>query len=128
LGVKEDEVAFEPSKLKRGDVVVVDLEGAKGTEKSGNNRACVVVQNDVGNAKSPLTIVAPLTDAKQFKSLPVQVPITAEERGNNGKDSVVECGHLRAIDKTRITCVVSHLAPNVMARIDEALKVSLGLK
>jgi mRNA interferase MazF len=120
-------LAFDPSEIKRGDVVVVDLAGAQGTEKSGDDRACVVVQNNIGNAKSPLTIVAPLTDTKQYKGLPVQVPITAEERGNNGKDSVVECGHVRTIDKSRIAHVVSHLSPEVMARIDKALKVSLGL-
>ncbi|WP_437558340.1 type II toxin-antitoxin system PemK/MazF family toxin [Acidithiobacillus sulfuriphilus] len=120
-------MAFDPSTLKRGDVVVVDLAGARGTEKSGNNRACVVVQNDIGNAKSRLTIIAPLTDMKQYKKLPVQVPITAEERGNGGKDSVIECGHLRAIDKSRIAHVVSHLSADVMARVDKALKVSLAL-
>ncbi len=121
-------MAFDPKTLKRGDVVVVDLDGATGGEKKGKDRACVVVQNDVGNAHSPLTIIVPLIDAKQDKSLPVQVPITAEERGNNGKDSVVECGHVRTIDKNRISHVVSHLSPEVMSRIDKALKISLGLK
>lgn len=120
-------MSFDPAALKRGDVVVVDLDGAKGTEKTGAERACVVIQNDVGNAKSPLTIIVPLTDAKQFKGLPVQVLITAAERGNNGKDSVVECGHIRTIDKSRIANVVSHLAPDVMARVDHAIKISIGL-
>lgn len=113
--------------LKRGDVVVVDLGDVIGHEKAGQKRACVVVQNDVGNLHSPLTIIVPLTDMAQHKGLPVQVPITAQERGNGGKDSVVECGHVRTVDKSRISHVVSHLDDSVMARIDKALTISLGL-
>lgn len=120
-------MAFDPSTIKRGDVVVVNLDGAQGAEKAGEDRACVVVQNNVGNAKSPLTIVAPLTDMRQYKQLPVQVPITAAERGNNGKDSVIECGHIRTVDKKRISHVVSHLSDEVMKRVDKALQISLGL-
>src|SRR4051794_32951476 len=93
--------------IRRGDVVRVDLRGAEGVEKQ-KVRPCVVVQNDVGNAVSPMTIVAPLTDTAQFKNLPVQLLVRAEKFGTAGaspdfglqsKDGVVECGHLRAIDR-----------------------------
>ncbi|WP_367873758.1 type II toxin-antitoxin system PemK/MazF family toxin [Luteolibacter sp. Populi] len=113
--------------LKRGDVVTADFRGAEGTEKQGR-RSCVIVQNDIGNAKSPLTIVAPLTDAGQFKGLPVQVLVSAAELGNGGKDSCVECGHIRSIDRNRIGRRVSSLNAVVMSRIDAALRVSLDLR
>jgi mRNA interferase MazF len=121
-------MSFDPSKIKRGDIVVVDLQGALGGEKKGNNRPCVVVQNDIGNEKSPMTIVAPLTDVDQYKKLPVQVLISAEESGENGKESVVECGHIRTIDKSRISAVVARLPNEAMSRVDKALKISLSLR
>lgn len=118
--------------LQRGDIVLVDLQGATGGEKKNdgaiNARPCIVVQNDVGNKVSPLTIVAPLTDTKQFKGFPVQVQVSAEELGAD-KDGVVECGHIRTIDRDqRIKKHLGRLAPDAMTRVDAALKASLGLK
>lgn len=118
--------------IKRGDVVRVDLSGAVGGEKQGADRPCVVVQNDVGNRHSPLTLVAPITDRRQDKQLPVQVPVDAAELGADGKDSVIECGHIRTIDRdARINKkrgVIATLSAATMARVDAALKISLGVK
>ena len=114
--------------VTRGDVVFVDLRGAEGGEKRGS-RPCVVIQNDTGNAHSPLTIVAPITDQRQDKKLPVQVAVAAAELGTGGKDSVIELGHIRTIDRDlRIERTVCRLSGATMAKIDTAIKVSLGLK
>lgn len=115
-------------RITRGDVVVADLRGAEGTEKQ-SKRPCVVIQNDTGNQNSPLTIVAPITDQRQDKSLPVQVAVPAAELGPDGKDSVIELGHIRTIDRDqRIERVVSRVSDATMAKVDAAIKVSLGLK
>jgi mRNA interferase MazF len=116
--------------IRRGDVVLVDLVGAIGVEKR-KVRPCVVVQNDGGNAGSPMTIVAPLTDVGAYKGYPMQVVVDARELGPGGKESVVECGHLRAIDRDyRIEYdqgVLAHLADDTMRKVDAALMASLGL-
>jgi mRNA interferase MazF len=116
--------------IVRGDVVYVDLSGADGHEKQGV-RPCVVVQNNGGNRVSPLTIVAPITDERQYKRYPMQVPVSAADLGEGGKASVIECGHLRTIDRdARIDegrGVWCRLSDDVMARIDEALRVSLAI-
>ncbi len=119
-------------KIKRGDVVLVNLRGALGVEKQNDvtidARPCLVIQNDVGNAVSPLTIVAPLTGMDQFKNYPIQVAVTATELGPGANDSVVECGHLRSIDRDqRITKVLGTLSSAAMTRVDSALRVSIGL-
>lgn len=119
--------------IKRGDVVLVDLVGAIGGEKKNDvatcARPCIVVQNDQGNNVSPLTIVAPLTGMDQFKRYPIQVAVTAAELGPGGSDSVVECGHLRSIDRDlRVKKVLGVLAGAAMSRVDKALRASLGLK
>jgi mRNA interferase MazF len=116
--------------LIRGDVVFVDLSGAIGNEKQGWH-PCLVVQNDGGNRASPLTIVAPITDARQYKGYPQQVPVEGRDLGLGGKDSVIECGHVRSIDRdARIDDargVWCHLSQGVLARVDDALRASLAL-
>jgi mRNA interferase MazF len=114
--------------IKRGDVVRVNLRGAEGNEKQ-DTRLCVVVQNDVGNQYSPLTIVAPITDARQDKKLPVQVVVTPAECAALSKPSVIECGHLRTIDRdTRIEAHLGSMPAGVMTAVDKALSISVGLK
>ncbi|MFN8020842.1 MAG: type II toxin-antitoxin system PemK/MazF family toxin [Acidimicrobiales bacterium] len=117
--------------IRRGDVVRVNLSGALGGEKQGDDRPCVVIQNDVGNKHSPLTIVAPITDRRQDKHLPVQVPVNAAELGPGGKDSVIECGHIRTVDRdkriNRKLGVIATLPTETMTRVDAAVKVSLGV-
>ena len=113
--------------IKRGDVVLVDLRGAEGVEKQGK-RPCLVLQNDTGNMHSPMTIVAPITDERQDKRLPVQVPVPAAELGPGGKDSVIELGHIRTIDRDRrIEKRVARVSDSTMSAVNAAIKVSLGL-
>jgi mRNA interferase MazF len=115
--------------ILRGEIYEIDLSGAIGTEKAngpGGSRPCVIVQNDVGNDKSPLTIVAPLTDAVQYKSLPVQVLVKTSD--GVAKDSVVECGHIRTVDVAkRFVKKLGTLSSTAMLAVDKALKVSLAL-
>ena len=118
--------------VKRGDIVEVDLSGAVGGEKmndpASSARPCVVIQNDRGNTVSPLTIVVPLNNMTQAKCLPIQVIVTAAELGPGGRDSVVECGHIRSIDgDARIKQRLGSLSPDAMRRVDKAIKTSLGL-
>lgn len=116
--------------IRRGDVVYVDLAGAIGVEKQ-KTRPCVVVQNDGGNKASPMTIVAPITDEDQFKGYPQQVIVEATELGPGGKRSVIECGHLRTIDRDRridqTRGVTAQLSAGTMAKVDNALRSSLAL-
>ncbi len=118
--------------INRGDVIEVDLWGAKGGEKKNDpgmiGRLCVVVQNEGGN-RGPLTIVAPITNIGQFKGYRMQVEVCGEEqRGPLHHDSTIECGHLRSIDQLqRVKRNVGPLPPATMLRVDAALYASLGL-
>lgn len=114
-------------KIKRGDIVLVDLQGAKGCEKQ-HVRPCLIVQNDMGNAVSPLTIIVPITDQRQGKKLPVQVPVPSSRPSGLVKNSVIECGHIRVIDRAhRIQRVLGTLPTELMHEVDRALSISLGL-
>ena len=112
--------------IARGDVVQVNLDPTVGTEIK-KSRPCVVVQNDSGNRASRRTIIVPATGAEHVvKQFPIYVPVIAGE-GCFNKDSVILCDQIRAVDKTRLVKTLGRISPTTMAKLDAALKISLGL-
>jgi mRNA interferase MazF len=111
--------------IKRGDILLVDLEPVKGSEQ-GKVRPCLVIQNDVGNKNSPTTIVVAITSQTQ-KQFPFTTLITKAD-SNLKNDSVVLCNQIRTIStKERTISRIGKLNSKVMNRVDNALKISLGL-
>jgi mRNA interferase MazF len=110
--------------VRRGDVVIVRFDPAEGHEMK-KTRPAVVVQNDVGNANSSTTIVAPATGT--YRGYPFEVLV--ETSGSPfEKDSSVRLDQVRVVSiEQRVHSVVGGLEAATMADIDEALKLSLGL-
>jgi len=112
--------------IKRGDVVLTDLEPVKGSEQ-GKTRPCLIIQNDLGNKVSPITIVAAIT-SKTEKEYPFTVFVPKGE-GNLPLDSLILCNHLRSVSiKDRIIQKIGTLKPNTMKKVDGALKTSLAIE
>ena len=112
--------------IKRGDIVLTDLEPVKGSEQ-GKTRPCLIVQNDLGNIASPTTITAAVT-SKTEKEYPFTVFVKKGE-ANLPKDSLILCNHLRTISREhRIIKKIGSLNQATMKKVDEALKTSLGLE
>jgi mRNA interferase MazF len=119
--------AILAGQYSRGDVLRADFDPAKGSEPA-KVRPCVVIQNDVGNKYSPVTIVAAITAAGNVpKSYPVDVPVSKPEGGLT-KDSVIQCNLIRRVDKTRIQQCTGKLSEVTMRKVDVALKISLALR
>jgi mRNA interferase MazF len=113
-------------KCVRGEVFVVNLDPAVGSEPK-KTRPCLVLQNDVGNKYSPVTIVAAITDAENVpKRYPVDVPVARGEAGLI-KDSVIQCNLLRCVDESRLVRSLGHVTPRTMERVETALRISLAL-
>ncbi len=91
-----------------------------------NVHPCVIVQNDVGNQHSALTIVVAVTSNLRVASLPVGVLVKAGE-GGLAHDSVLHCGHVYTVDKKRLGKRLGQLSPGWMADVDRALACLLGL-
>jgi mRNA interferase MazF len=111
--------------VRRGDVFYADLNPVIGSEQGGV-RPVLVVQNDVGNKYSPTVIVAAITSQIDKAKLPTHVELKRGEYGLE-KDSVILLEQLRTIDKRRLREKVAFLDSEIMAKVDEALKISLGL-
>ena len=108
-----------------GEVYWLDFAPATGQEMTGMH-PCVVVQNDVGNQHSGLTIMAAVTSNLRVAALPVGVLLKAGEGGLK-QDSVIHCGHVYTIDKARLVRRAGRLSVARVADMDRALERSLGL-
>lgn len=111
--------------LRRGDIVVANLEPVVGSEQ-GEIRPAVIVQNDISNKYSPTMIIVPITSKKQTKTYVTNVPISARE-SRLKKDSLILCNQIRTIDKFRIKRKISALNNEIMKKVDLAIKISLAL-
>ena len=110
---------------KRGEVWLVDLEPTRGAEIK-KTRPALIIQNDVGNRHSPLTIVAPISSKFSLPVYPIQVRVNAREGGLT-EDSVVLLNQIRSIDKGRLVKRVGKVTPITIKSVDVAVRISLGL-
>lgn len=112
--------------VRRGDIFFANLNPVIGSEQGGL-RPVLILQNDIGNTYSPTTIVAALTSRIKRAKLPTHVEI-AKGKCALDKDSVILCEQLRTIDKQRLKERIGELDETMMAKVDAALAISLGLQ
>jgi mRNA interferase MazF len=86
--------------IRKGDIFAVDLEPVKGAE-TGKVRPCVVILNDLGNQRSPVTIIACITTTLRDSKGPIDVYLTARETGLQN-DSRIMLNQIRTIDIARL--------------------------
>lgn len=114
--------------LLRGDIYLVNLDPIIGKE-IGKARPSVIIQNDIGNKFSPVTIIAPISSIKEItKPLPIMIFLKKGE-GGLSEDSYVDCGQIRTVDKDqRLITKFGTLDKSKLLEVDKALKVSLSLQ
>ena len=113
--------------VRRGDIVIVDLNPTEGSEQRGT-RPCLVVQNDVGNENAPTTIIVPFTTSNGDKLYPFEVLVSAAESPLR-EDSVALCSQIRTVSiEHRIRDNIGSIPDSRMEEVDTALEYSLGLK
>lgn len=113
------------AEVRRGDVFTTDLDPVQGSEQGGR-RPCLVIQNDVSNAASPVVIVAAITSRPAKRERPTDVPLAPETSGLDLPSRAL-LNQIRTIDKRRLGRYVGHLTDNEMAQVDDAIRISLGL-
>lgn len=108
-------------KVSRGDIYMVDLKFAVGSEQSGC-RPVLVIQNNVGNRYSPTVIVAAITSQLNKALMPTHVELATEL----SKPSIVLLEQVRTLDKRRLKEKITTLSREKMDEIDKAILISLG--
>jgi mRNA interferase MazF len=113
--------------VRRGDIVIVELDPTRGSEQRGT-RPCLVVQNDIGNKNAPTTVVVPFTTSFGERLYPFEVLIAAEECPLQ-EDSVALCSQLRTISvEHQVHEKLGPVPDDRMRAVNTALEYSLGLR
>ncbi len=118
---KKGKIAFP----KRGEVYLVSFDPTMGAEIQ-KTRPALVLQNDIANRHSLITIVAAIASHFEERLYPTEVLVKAPE-GGLSSNSVVLLNQIRSIDKRRLIRRLGALKGSTMGEVGRAIQISLGL-
>ena len=110
---------------RRGEIYWVRFDPTVGHEIQ-KTRPAVIIQNDVSNRYSPVTLVAAVSSRFSDPPFPREVMIEPGESGLP-KLSAVIVNQIRSVDRQRLAKKLGELSGQSMRRVDQAIKISLGL-
>ncbi len=110
---------------QRGEVYLVNFDPTVGAEIR-KTRPALILQNDIANRFSPITIVAAITSQVEERLYPTEV-LARPPEGGLGKDGAVLLNQIRSIDRRRLLRRLGKLKPETMRHVDRALLLSLGV-
>jgi mRNA interferase MazF len=115
--------------MRRGEIRLVDLDPVRGAEPN-KRRPAVVVSNDGANSSAErlgrgvVTVVPVTSNTKRI--YPFQVLLRAAETGL-GRNSKAQAEQIRSVAVERIGARIGVVPPEVLAALDEAMRLHLAL-
>jgi mRNA interferase MazF len=115
--------------MRRGDVFLVDFEPIRGSE-ANKTRPAVIISNDAANRAAErsgrgVVTVAPVT-SNVSRVFPFQIRLSAGEAGLQAA-SKIQTEQVRAVTVGRFGRHLGSLSPASLTRLDNALRLHLGL-
>ena len=115
--------------MLRGEIRLVDLEPVRGNE-ANKRRPAVIVSNDRANTAAArlgrgVVTVVPVT-SNIDRVYPFQVLLPADATGLQ-RDSKAQAEQVRSIAVERMGGVLGYVRADVMAQLDDALRLQLQL-
>lgn len=110
---------------RRGEIYLVSFDPTIGSEIR-KTRPALIVQNDIANEHSPITIVAAITSKFGATLRPTEVLISNDE-GGLAQPSVVLLNQIRSIDCIRLLKRLGQIDPTTLTQVGNCLKISFGL-
>ena len=107
---------------KRGEIWWVDLDPTRGKEAK-KIRACLIIQNDLGNEESDLTTVVPFLSPKNY---PFVVNVQPSEQNQLDKERGLHFNQIRSVDASRLKSKLGSIESNYFTQIKRALDIQLG--
>ncbi len=107
---------------KRGEIWWVDLEPTQGLEAK-KIRACLIIQNDIGNEESDMTTVVPFLSPKRY---PFVVNIKPSKLNQLDKERGLHFNQIRSVDSSRLKSKLGVLEADYFAQIKRALDIQFG--
>ena len=115
--------------MRRGEIRVVDLDPTRGAE-ADKRRPAVIVSNDGANTtaerlgRGVITVVPVTSNIERI--YPFQVLLGAASTGLS-RDSKAQAEQVRSIAVERVGDRLGSLSPDLLASLDDALRLHLGL-
>ncbi|NMM21931.1 MAG: type II toxin-antitoxin system PemK/MazF family toxin [Phycicoccus sp.] len=115
--------------MQRGEVRLIDLEPARGGE-ANKRRPAIIVSNDRANATADrlrrgVVTVVPVT-SNTTHVFPFQVLLRATATDLRA-DSKAQAEQVRSVTVERVGPVLGRVPPQLMAEVDQALRLHLQL-
>jgi mRNA interferase MazF len=115
--------------MRRGEIVLAELDPARGSEAS-KRRPVVIVSNDGANESAArrrrgVITVVPIT-SNVHRVYPFQVLLPAAETGLD-RDSKAQAEQVRSLAYERFGPRLGSIPAGLMTRLDDALRLHLGL-
>jgi mRNA interferase MazF len=117
------ELLISPIRYRRGEIWWVNLDPTVGNE-TAKKRPCVILQNDVGNARSNTTMVAPLL--KGLKNYPFVVNVEATVSNGLDENRGIHLEQMRVVDYRRIDNKLGKLEDKYWCDIEISVGIVLG--
>ena len=115
--------------MRRGEIVTVDLDPARGSESS-KTRPAVIVSNDTANStaerlgRGVITVVPVSSNTERV--YPFQVLLPAAATGL-ARESKAQAEQVRSVAVERVGRRVGRLPAALMVELDRALRIHLNL-
>jgi mRNA interferase MazF len=109
---------------RRGEIYLVAFDPTVGHEIK-KTRPAVIIQNNISNQYSPITIVAAISS--QFGDPPHPREVFISTGSGLSKPSAVILNQIRSVDRRRLIKRLGAIDAATMGKVDEALTISLGL-
>ncbi len=109
-------------KYKRGEIWWVNLDPTLGKEAK-KIRACLIIQNDIGNEESDMTTIVPFLSPKKY---PFVVNVTPSELNQLDKERGLHFNQVRSIDSSRLKSKLGTLEDDYFVLIKRALDIQFG--
>jgi len=109
---------------QRGDIFLINFDPTVGHEIK-KTRPALVIQNDIANQYSPITIVAAITSKLSTPAYPTEVNMLSADSGLP-LDSAVLLNQIRSVDHKRLIKRIGRANTEIMRQVDQAIQISLG--
>src|SRR5258708_11716597 len=110
---------------RRGEIYLVAFDPTIGHEIQ-KTRPAVIIQNDVSNQYSPITIVAAISSQFRNPPHPREVPIQPGGKTGLNQPAAVILNQIRSIDRERLVKRLGTIDAATMRKVDDTLMISLG--
>lgn len=116
--------------IRRGMIVLAELDNHARSSLQNGMRPCVVVSNDVANKTSPVITVCPMTAKGTKAKIPTHVVVDrADVDGVMRKESTVLIEQMTAIDKKQVISGLAELrqGSGTLTAIENAILRQTGI-